>query len=415
MNDESATPMSELDVAMKDVELLVAYIARTGKSVPREVLDSLIAAKHQFATDSWSSQIESEFWFNFNQAIKTISPVTMASLKEVACTNDYAINRNAKGTRSRPEKTIIRYATGAFISVFLIIVLQTYHLIGINVLEKSNDIFEQRNAVRTEIKQFNADKRNSILLATKDQKLESASIQARLEEELNESNTYVNLKTQENILDQQFDANRMLLYDWNTIWRLGSKIEYQLSAYDSYMYNKNIHDREQVANALKKAHSEGMLLEDNLPLEDGKIEEHDPEVEYSFTDLEAKRELDKARSVYFKNSLSAQFVIDLLQIYLLPLLYGCLGAYAFTLRTVSLALKEEVFTRKDGFNYNLRIILGAVSGIAIGLFFNGDNDSIEGSFSPMALAFLVGYNVEVLFSLLDNAARQVGTMRSIKT
>lgn len=51
----------------------------------------------------------------------------------------------------------------------------------------------------------------------------------------------------------------------------------------------------------------------------------------------------------------------------------------------------------------LRLYLGAVSGLAIAWFVNPDTaPSIAKSIAPFALAFLGGYSVEIIFSAMDN-------------
>ncbi|MBL8092334.1 MAG: hypothetical protein JNJ43_18520, partial [Anaerolineales bacterium] len=50
----------------------------------------------------------------------------------------------------------------------------------------------------------------------------------------------------------------------------------------------------------------------------------------------------------------------------------------------------------------VRISLGALAGIMIGFIIPTDDaTSFVGSVSPLALAFLVGYNIEFFFSLMD--------------
>ncbi|MCK5016604.1 MAG: hypothetical protein KAS32_05960, partial [Candidatus Peribacteraceae bacterium] len=101
---------------------------------------------------------------------------------------------------------------------------------------------------------------------------------------------------------------------------------------------------------------------------------------------------------------SARFVLNAIQTYLLPLLYGLLGAFAFVFRSLSDELKTSSFTEESVINYRLQIALGILSGLAIGWFFvrTGDETGFSiRSLSPLALAFLAGYSVELLFSIMD--------------
>ncbi len=94
----------------------------------------------------------------------------------------------------------------------------------------------------------------------------------------------------------------------------------------------------------------------------------------------------------------------ILNLYLLPLLYGLLGALAFVLRNLPREIKQMLFSKESNINYTLRITLGALLGLIVGLFW-GDNSSVSRLFlanlPPLAVAFLAGYSVEFIFKLFD--------------
>ncbi|MDD9943628.1 MAG: hypothetical protein OXU20_21480, partial [Myxococcales bacterium] len=90
--------------------------------------------------------------------------------------------------------------------------------------------------------------------------------------------------------------------------------------------------------------------------------------------------------------------------YFLPLLYGLLGACAFILRSISRQIRERTFSTTDSVvQYMLRLVLGGLSGIAVGWFLRPDDVGAEivSSISPLALAFVAGYSVELLFTAMD--------------
>lgn len=102
---------------------------------------------------------------------------------------------------------------------------------------------------------------------------------------------------------------------------------------------------------------------------------------------------------------SAIFVLQAIETYILPLLYGLLGAFAYVLRNIAIDTKEGYYTKQSNLNYVLRLHLGALAGLAIGWFIgpstaSNEQDLVRG-LSPLALAFLGGYSVEILFSLMD--------------
>jgi hypothetical protein len=111
---------------------------------------------------------------------------------------------------------------------------------------------------------------------------------------------------------------------------------------------------------------------------------------------------------YIKARQMASIVLQPIQLYILPLLYGLLGASAFVLRSITREIKELTYTPEANVRYRLRIQLGALAGLAVGWFlFVPAESAVAGSafsvraLSPMALSFLAGYSVELLFAAMD--------------
>ncbi len=88
--------------------------------------------------------------------------------------------------------------------------------------------------------------------------------------------------------------------------------------------------------------------------------------------------------------------------YILPLLYGVLGAYAFVLRKLSEPLDALNYAHEVQVNYTLRLQIGGLAGLAVGWFINGSQPIVGvGSLSPVALAFAAGFGSDLLFATLD--------------
>jgi hypothetical protein len=82
--------------------------------------------------------------------------------------------------------------------------------------------------------------------------------------------------------------------------------------------------------------------------------------------------------------------------YVLPVAYSLLGACAFLLR--NMAAQTGTKTYRPSYFNRARLIIAFIAGTVVGLF----NNFTQGvSVSPLAIAFLVGYAVEVFFSFLD--------------
>ena len=104
------------------------------------------------------------------------------------------------------------------------------------------------------------------------------------------------------------------------------------------------------------------------------------------------------------NGAIARSVLNNLQTYVLPPIYGLLGATAYVLRLLLSEIRSRTYRSRTHTSYELRIYLGLLAGLAIGWFVTPDprsGQNVLQSLSPLALAFLAGYSVELLFSALD--------------
>jgi hypothetical protein len=82
---------------------------------------------------------------------------------------------------------------------------------------------------------------------------------------------------------------------------------------------------------------------------------------------------------------------------ILPILYALLGTCAYLLRSFEDQMSTRTFTPSVA--NSARFLIAAIGGTVIGLF---GNFTSQTSASPLAMAFLVGYGVEIFFSFLEN-------------
>jgi|RhiMetdeSRZDD1v2_1073273.scaffolds.fasta_scaffold114644_2 hypothetical protein len=88
--------------------------------------------------------------------------------------------------------------------------------------------------------------------------------------------------------------------------------------------------------------------------------------------------------------------------YLLPILYGLLGACAFVLRKLSDEIDKWTYAYDARVRYTLRLNIGLLAGLAVGWFLKpSTGDPSMASLSPLALAFVAGYGSELFFVFLD--------------
>jgi hypothetical protein len=98
---------------------------------------------------------------------------------------------------------------------------------------------------------------------------------------------------------------------------------------------------------------------------------------------------------------NSKSILAILSQYLLPLLYGMVGSLAYILRTLSSEIQNVTFTRGSDVRYALRWPLGMLAGVTVGLFFSPADFAGLAAITPLGLAFLAGYGVELVFAGLD--------------
>jgi hypothetical protein len=85
---------------------------------------------------------------------------------------------------------------------------------------------------------------------------------------------------------------------------------------------------------------------------------------------------------------------------ILPILYALLGTCAYLLRSFEDQMTTRTFTPSVA--NSARFVIAAIGGTVIGLF---GGFTSQASASPLAMAFLVGYGVEIFFAFLENLIR----------
>ena len=110
-----------------------------------------------------------------------------------------------------------------------------------------------------------------------------------------------------------------------------------------------------------------------------------------------------------------QSINSLISKYLLPVFASLLGVTVFILRSESDDMKNLSLRTFESSSYSNRLALGVVGGLAISWFTISDATGVIGSITPAALAFLVGYSVEVLYNVLDALVQALGGRKKATT
>jgi hypothetical protein len=104
----------------------------------------------------------------------------------------------------------------------------------------------------------------------------------------------------------------------------------------------------------------------------------------------------------------ADSLLGSIALYVLPTLYGALGAAAATLRALRRKVDQSLVTMTDRGRVQQDVILGLFCGAIIGLFagYIGKGTATEG-LGLSALALLAGYNVAGMFAFLDELSNRL--------
>jgi hypothetical protein len=93
------------------------------------------------------------------------------------------------------------------------------------------------------------------------------------------------------------------------------------------------------------------------------------------------------------------------QFYWLPVLLAILGSMVAILRSIYMSIEDATVDMLSLTMVTLRVTTGAIAGIAIGwIYKSGGADSIV-AVTPFVLAFVAGYAVDLLFTLLDRITK----------
>ena len=87
--------------------------------------------------------------------------------------------------------------------------------------------------------------------------------------------------------------------------------------------------------------------------------------------------------------------------FILPLLYGTLGALAYIIRSLTISIREIRYSRAFHFEHGLHIPLGALAGATVGLVVTPETLNTAFGLTVLGLAFGFGYSVDVFFALID--------------
>jgi len=347
MSEDKIKGTALLREALIDAERLLAHASEYGIKLDPKFIKAIVNAKKNNQENEWPEQEEIDFWIAFQVLSKAVEPVSIDSLRASSIPAKPKRNLWTRIWGAKPksmvERSVSFYRRFALIAMLGMLALQIYALIGTALLAKWNS----DNMRMLEIEQ----RMQSLDLITSSNPEDRT---AKME--------YHNIETEYYELEQEVESGIHLLNDWlnftYNIWSRGSR---------------------ELSHAMVQ---EGEP-DDGPPIESGV---------HSTSENIVVVQQSKSLVIIFNQ-------------YILPLLYGLLGGFAFVLRSLADESKSMTYTATSRIKYGLRIHLGALAGLVIGFLwgdFQGKSFGVVESLSPLAVAFLAGYSVDFLFRMLDS-------------
>jgi hypothetical protein len=333
----------QLKRALEEAMLILAYTSERGIAVDNGVAQTLVRAKYLDKEDKWTATDESDFWVAYNQISQVIRPVTIESIRAAFDTlQEPNWFYRLLGLKNRRVTSQAQKAVRRYTWMGLtwLVLMLTVQIYSLIGSTLMNN------------------------LATTDQKMQAVEKEIADLTTLGQGNPNAILQaTQKQTTLDALGANLQNSAELLASWQ---KPINSLILKDKYYSLDTLRSREKVAE-------NGVINQDRVDI------------------------INRIKQV-------GQYPILIMSLYVLPLLYGLLGAYAFVLRTLNEDIKTMVYSSDSDIKYVLRIHLGALAGLAVGLFFVPEDTTtavLPISLSPLALAFLAGYSVEFFFSAMD--------------
>jgi hypothetical protein len=127
----------------------------------------------------------------------------------------------------------------------------------------------------------------------------------------------------------------------------------------------------------------------------------------------APQELDRTTGLseeeWASTELRTLIILAALTGFIMPILLGLLGAWVYTFREINRQIQTSTLKTWESIHGTLRMVLGATLGGLLGVLWTNDQPvRLEGMSLPLgALAFFVGFSVEIVFRLVDTLVRAV--------
>jgi len=372
--------------ALKDAERLLKYAAEAGIEIEAETRDHILQARATAGGIGWNEETVANLLAALTKLALVLKPVTAESLK--ACNDD-------------TTPTIHTYWIVAFWLAVLIVPFSLASFISSAI----------SNAIRADITTA-----NDLAVKLRAELGTSAAPSGGTPEKplpkgLNEADVISQLQLYASTI-RAIDA-RSLQLNWFVFqaardpfaeYRWNSKAS-QKEAQGLLIKHPQQKLKEASTNKLNEQDQQKLNEEDQRELNEKNQETLKAKFQLEVGLPNMPKALDTLTTTYQDVRLFGQDVLDLISVYygaittcLLPVLYALLGTCAYLLRTFEQQMAARTFIPSSV--NSARFLIAAIGGAVVGLF-NNFTITQAASIPPLAIAFLVGYAVEVFFSFLE--------------
>lgn len=390
----SAAYEKPLKESLEDASVLLWYATREGKQVSEKALSDIVQAQSTLSAGDRNPEVEGRFWVAFRELATAVQP---ASVDSILATYSYPFgdySRSGKRRLTDAAATKKKYSVASLAVLGVLIFVQIYWFIG-------NTWRGDLEAHRTELDRIAGSLRE---MSLKVQASEDLMLIKDQQIAVNgEFPVLSNIKNTRSLIEEQLDLlkerqSRTELEYANVTLR-GDRVEKMLYG------NFRMLDWWDFVTELVPDKKDRMAFLESQ--DDGASGSAATSVASDGHDTFINQIIKKAKSLERQQLdvedalVNSKSMLAILSQYFLPLLYGLLGALAYILRTLSREIQNVTFTRGSEIRYSLRWPLGMLGGVTVGLFFDPADLSGLAVITPLGLAFLAGYGVELLFTGLD--------------
>ena len=368
---------------IQDVNKMIDYAVRRGIELPPDVLQDIAVAKTQLATGQVSAEVSSRFIAASAKLARAISPATLSS---ISFSREQHQNR-----KNSPRRIAQKFNQLGIVVFFVLLGVQGYWFVLNGFVEdvKKTRILIKPYAMIGELSWQELNDEHAS--APKDPAITTNTST----EEFHPSGDATRARLISKLVEIEKKRTASLVTSGNTT--TDSSKDLRTAAAD--LSGLSISDMFLLKNTLDSdSRFVGALMLYLSTADDDQIEytHHYKAFDVSYVDL---RNLEKA-----------EYILQIISRFLLPVIYGFMGATVFLVRKIYYEYNRETLSESSTVDFRLRFFLGGVAGLAVAWFLAPSNEPIAAALptsstianlSPLVMSFIAGYAVELLFSVLD--------------